>query len=668
MDHKKFIQSHLFETNINKIINNENRLHRSSINDHLSNCFLLDDLDFINYSNIENIKNDFTKISEKLNNNNIVLSGPSTRYIFDQSENKNEYFVSYITNTKSMDDNNNDNKNDNKNDNNNINLIDKDIIIDGKKFIIKKKYNFPCLALIDHSNIIDRIMFYNNNIYVSLSFLITIFNKTSNIDFDSIDPIFKTTPDIYEVRKNIIDHEKNIKILIDEYDTKTIEKLDHDNFINYINYNSVLLLPIEYVILKLKQESNNILIHHLRMIITIMKNKIGENVLLRSPKIIGKIFDIHNYYPALFDELQFNSIINDFSKSKDLTLNNLNYNTIEEIIKIDRDDLFIEYLSKCNLILKFKSNNSKSLVKIIDSIILYKPKNIINKMIKLNVISNYYKHKIIFLSEQFEFFDQNLLNNLIFNNNVNDNVNINENENDNISENDKVSENMKDSNDDDDNNNKYLSLEFIKEFFPEIIKRSLVRSYYIITKLFPNILTEYKDLLFEIDSYDILKLICEYNHDILNYKINNKTLLMNLSEKGYDNMIILLLDNCDNILDVDNQGNNFIHYLVRYNHISILSKICRRVNDIIDIQNDDMESPLLLASKLGYEEIFLILKGMNSNLNLVDEYGNTCYHYICSNKLCLNMVIPLIKNNFGYTPKDYCKISKEYYYFIDEPK
>jgi hypothetical protein len=348
---------------------------------------------------------------------------------------------------------------------------------------------------------------------------------------------------------------------------------------------------------------------------------------------MAHFLNIHENYPAIFDELEFDSIIN---MMKMTNYNELNDNTVEQIIILDNDDLFIEYLSKCNLILKFKGKSSKSLDHIIELIIKYKPKKIMNTLIKLKIISNYYKYKIIFLSEQFEFFNQTALSMIMEQDSFeDDNVVIEE-------------------------------QDIIPEFFEEIIKRNLVRSFYIITNLFDNIIDENIKIIFNIENNDIFQLLIDMKPELINTKINDITLLMHYSNIGLEKHILTLLNKKAKYIDIDNKGNNFLHYLVRNNHSHILSKVCKYVLDIIDHQNDNLESPILLSAKLGFENIFFILKGNKVNLDLIDKYGNSVYHYICLNKICLNMIVPYCTNKFNYTPKDYCNISHEFYYFLDK--
>ena len=58
-----------------------------------------------------------------------------------------------------------------------------------------------------------------------------------------------------------------------------------------------------------------------------------------------------------------------------------------------------------------------------------------------------------------------------------------------------------------------------------------------------------------------------------------------------------------------------------------------------------------------------VLKGLNANLDEVDMYGNTVYHYICKSKLCPGILVVNKKNKFGFTPYDYCTIDHKFYYF-----
>ncbi len=81
------------------------------------------------------------------------------------------------------------------------------------------------------------------------------------------------------------------------------------------------------------------------------------------------------------------------------------------------------------------------------------------------------------------------------------------------------------------------------------------------------------------------------------------------------------------------------------------------------MQNKTNETPIIISAKNLQENNIYYLKSINARCDLVDNYGNTVYHYICLNELCIGIEIINNKNYFNYTPSDYCKISLDYYYF-----
>ena len=85
--------------------------------------------------------------------------------------------------------------------------------------------------------------------------------------------------------------------------------------------------------------------------------------------------------------------------------------------------------------------------------------------------------------------------------------------------------------------------------------------------------------------------------------------------------------------------------------------------DIINYQNKQYETPLIICAKASQENNLYFLRSINADMNLVDINGNSIYHYICLNELCIGMDIENKENIFGYKPSDYCKISTNYYYF-----
>ena len=84
--------------------------------------------------------------------------------------------------------------------------------------------------------------------------------------------------------------------------------------------------------------------------------------------------------------------------------------------------------------------------------------------------------------------------------------------------------------------------------------------------------------------------------------------------------------------------------------------------ELIDMPNKNSETPIILGCMNGHEDIYYLMKD-KANMESKDKYGNTVYHYICKNAICMGIIVDNQENLFGLTPKDYCKISNNYYVF-----
>ncbi len=118
--------------------------------------------------------------------------------------------------------------------------------------------------------------------------------------------------------------------------------------------------------------------------------------------------------------------------------------------------------------------------------------------------------------------------------------------------------------------------------------------------------------------------------------------------------------------DKTNDNNNILHILCKKNtNLRIIKKILYDNIHLLNDVNDNKETPIMVTCKNKCEDIYYLLKGVNADLNIVDMFGNSLEHYICLNEMCIGMGIKNTENIFGYTPKDYCKISLDYYMFFD---
>jgi ankyrin repeat protein len=111
-------------------------------------------------------------------------------------------------------------------------------------------------------------------------------------------------------------------------------------------------------------------------------------------------------------------------------------------------------------------------------------------------------------------------------------------------------------------------------------------------------------------------------------------------------------------------GDNILHYLCRTSHIDIIKKILPYIDSILNIKNGNGNTPIIEGAINSQEDIVYLLKSINADLNITDKYGNTVYHYICLNELCVVLAIENKQNIFGFKPSDYCKLALNYYYFI----
>jgi hypothetical protein len=271
----------------------------------------------------------------------------------------------------------------------------------------------------------------------------------------------------------------------------------------------------------------------------------------------------------------------------------------------------------------------------IDRIIDVKPESIIKTGIENKYIGEYNTYKIILLTESLDYFK------LI------DQFNVN------------------------------IAINFIYD----IVNKNLTKSFYFIYKIDNTIINILDDdgntLIHKLThSNDIVDIIIKLNTDILfNKNKDNFNPLMYFLSISNSHLVKKLIDliielKLTDIFDsVDNLENNIIHHLSSKNlfdnetTIKLIKNILKTNNNLLDQQNNKKLTPIMLCVQNKNEELFYLFKSLNCNMDIVDIYGNSIYHYICLNEIALNMNITNSKNYFGYTPSDYCKISKEYYYF-----
>ena len=327
---------------------------------------------------------------------------------------------------------------------------------------------------------------------------------------------------------------------------------------------------------------------------------------------------------------------------KDLELDFKNIHDINNLIlkyyiSKDKSDEFYEYL-------KYKNGDDKNTKidqEIFNNIVKFDPKNIIITGIKNNFFSERTKYKIILWIQNLDYFNL-----------IDDDFNID------------------------------IAISYINE----IIDNCFIKSFYFLYKVDSSIINIVDDknnnLLHNINQKnkyeDMLTLLLKLDDSLLFKKNTNGEIpiIKHIKQKNYNIVNILLnyiiYTNNETIFEIiDNDKNCILHHLCRINrdddnsNLEYIKKIVLIKKDIINYQNKNYETPIILSAKNNQEDIIYFLKSMNCDMISHDIYGNTVYHYVCLNELCIGMAVENKENIFGYKPSDYCKISQNYYYFID---
>jgi len=609
---------HLYKTYKKSSFNENPKVFLWGINEHKIQSLILN----INDDNIIKGLNDFDINIENLIKSDIVVTGSYIRSVFQSDDDDN---VNKINKEIILDSFNK------EIDWNTITNLDKFKeseeyyfrIIEDKKITINKKINSSPSSIILKNNYLHRIGFFNNDFYVSSMFLLE-YNKNLDIITSSIcDPIFNIPVDLFGIyqKKQKID---NIFNLIKKKDLKSITNIKKNQNINH-NELQNSITPIEYAINLFINETHPVIIDQLRQIILYL----NSFSYIRPPFFYAKYIDLPNKDLSLFNQLKLSlpikyksleeqdmTIIN--NKNEKNYIDNINNFIINYFIEIDSPSYFYEYINYI----------SKSIdKKIIDSIIKYNSDNIIIKGIESDILNDYTIYKIAIYSEKLDIL--------------------------------KLMKNE-------------INIETAVNFLEDTIKMGLCKSFYFLYKLDKNILTtNFEDdntLLHLINNngkyQDLINIIVKLDKTILNKKNNfNETPLMYHSKK---NILIVkeLLKYEQDPNFFDNDGNSFIHNLVKLGDYELLKISLHLYPDLLNIENKKKETPILISAKEGNEDIFYLLKGMQADLNKSDIYGNTIYHYICKNEICIGMTIENKENLFGFTPLDYNGLADSYYYFI----
>ena len=597
-----------------------------------------DHKDLFPYLNIFN--NEFNKELESfniLNFNNIIITGPYIRSFLIKNLNypiRKEIYLYNCTDNKWSD------------------------ILDISKFsetkieyisenngfkisLIKKKYISPSHVILQH-NFIKRVGIINNNIYVSNMFLIEYLNHIKYLENDFHDP-FLNVPydplDIYQHIDNSIIHPIKAIETIDIESIKEIKQNQYNKLYGikkYYNNDIIIqkLTPIEFCIEKYTKEKNPIILNELRNIIIFLNN---ENY-KRPPFIYAKYINLHTiddkiYNILLLTKNKYNIDEQYINKIFNVNCCNIDLYVLEYLIENKMNTEFIKYLDYIEFNIVDHTVNNTNII--IDMIIKHHKRDnleIVNLLLSTNKIDNNLCYYICLFSENFKI--SNLFD---------------------------------------------FDYEIAFNYFNDIVEKCLYKSIYFLLEKDDtlintldsngnNIFHKIKPISDKDSLKDTIDLLLVFSPTLINKKNNDGITPIMYYAKEYPELLLYFIDYDIDVFKVDNEENTFLHYLCanrNINNLKILKIYIKKYQNIINMSNKNLETPAIIACINKNEDIFYILKSLGGDLSSADRYGNTVYHYICRNAICIGHIIENTKNKFGLSPEDYCSISKKFYNFID---
>jgi hypothetical protein len=468
---------------------------------------------------------------------------------------------------------------------------------------------------------LKRFGLFQDRIYASPMFIMEYNLKLKYMNLNYLDPVFKTELDIFDLLHPIPEHKNDIYDIINKKDYRALTHITTYD-LNKIRDN---LTCIEYALqLYIKEECSIIQGQLKLMILELLKHVQFK----RNPGFYAELIKLDKYDTELYEILltpdykKLRQSIEAFSSLEELNISILNY-----YIKNDFQDDFYSYI---------KMIYKKPASVIYNTIGEYNPKKIIQEGIKKKYFSDYNIYKIILLSQQLNYI------NLI-----------------------------------------KFDINIAMNFLDKIVKKCLIKSFYYLFKIDSTIIntvdSNNSTILHQIEMSekpsnveDMIRLLITLDESIL-FKKNNdgQTPLLYLAEKDTDILEILIKiikeKNLHKLFDdKDNDGNNIIHILSKSNiNNKLIKMIIYDSMHLLNEKNNNEETPLIVSCINVAEDVFYLLKSIGAELLLVDKFGNSCEHYICLNEMCIGMAIHNKQNIFGYEPKDYCKVSHDYYYFIN---
>lgn len=493
-----------------------------------------------------------------------------------------------------------------------------------KLYLIKRRY-VSLSHIVLQNDYLKRICYYNGSFYASSMFLIEYELMKESIYKTITDPVFHRPRDMFDVYEHRIEKRKKRETVIERIDLNYLINNDWD-FDELYEGRTLIEIALD----RLKNEDHSVLREQIKQMILYM----SSHNYIRPPFLYAKVLGIDETDPSIYNLLmernnRYNIKHSDFGTDASVknavqtpirTISDINNYMICHLVINDMVKNFYEYLA-------YLSRDIDE--NIINQIIKYKASGILKYGIDAKLVTDYVAYKCIFMLEDFDIF---------------------------------------------------TTVPFVIEksifLLEEIVKRCSVRAFYFIIK-YDLSLINYRfesgntvlHLVSERGEYeDFIKLVLSMERNLLNHPNDDNEIPLMYHARRNSQITKLLLEYGSDANILDNEGNTILHHLVKLTDLDVVRYVCKKYPELINIQNRALETPIILACKAENEDAVYMLKGMEANFNLRDEFGNTAYHYICLNSLCLGLIIDDKQNNFGFYARDYCKLAPSFYHFINEDK
>lgn len=264
--------------------------------------------------------------------------------------------------------------------------------------------------ILSNNDTMDRISLYDDDIWVSSMFILDFYKKISYYDTNNIDPVFGYPEDLLGIYDRTIKNVDSIKNIIDIVDFDTLQMVSRNKIEStFIMDKENRYTVLEYLLtIMVNKNIHPVIAYQMKSMVLYLSNF----QYFRPIFFVAKLSGFDKIYPVLYKnitDIKHKIMIDSNVDTTSLeTLYHIDMYIINYLIKIDNDDLFVDYIAKIGLVKKFKQE-SKTAEKIIGWIIEYKATKIITTLIDCMVLMDKHKYMLIFLTQEFNLLGKEFL-------------------------------------------------------------------------------------------------------------------------------------------------------------------------------------------------------------------------------------------------------------------